>query len=268
MENKEIKIAYRRKGLLFGGLLIVGGILFLLSNINTSWQIWKPIIFSWQMLIILIGFSKLCWRRYFMGTFIMLVGIFFLMPVLASAFPMNFGGIPTDFTQRYWALLIVFAGVLIVLHVIFGKNINHRHHWGRHYRYRYYKNRQGWNQNNFNSQTSFSSADGTIERESVFSGSNEIFLEPEFRGGRISCFCGGFTLNLRKTALPEGETVLNIHCVCGGVIIYVPDNWKVEIRTSNVMGGSSDSRLRGREIDQSRKLIIVGDCVLGGVEIK
>ncbi|MCL2597825.1 MAG: cell wall-active antibiotics response protein [Paludibacter sp.] len=265
MENKDLKIAYKRKGLWFGGLLILCGMLFLLSNVNASWQVWRPVFFSWQMLIILIGIFHFCGRHYLMGAFVTIVGIFFFLPVLANDFPMTFGWIPSDFVNQYWALLVVSAGVLIVLNVIFGKQHHHYHHRGRHYHYKYHKYRDQWNKDNCFIKYS---NEGMIERNLVFCGGDEIFLEPEFRGGRISCVCGGFKLNLRKTTLPEGETFLDIHCVCGGVEIYVPENWHVEIRTSNILGGSCDSRFKGVEIDHSRKLIIAGDCVLGGVDIK
>lgn len=265
MENKDLKIAYKRKGLWFGGLLILGGVLFLLSNVNASWQMWRPVIFSWQMLIILIGILHLFGRHYFMGAFVTLVGVFFLMPVLATAFAPNFAWVSADFAQRYWALLIVAAGVLIVLNVMFGKHHHHFHRWRR---YNHYKYRDGWNKENGSTEPLHSGSEGTIERDLVFSGGDEIFLESEFRGGHISCVFGGFKLNLRKTSLPEGETVLNVDCVFGGIELYVPENWNVEFRTSNVFGGSTDSRLKNVEKDFTRKLIIISESVFGGVEVK
>ncbi|MCL1868156.1 MAG: cell wall-active antibiotics response protein [Paludibacter sp.] len=254
MENKDLKIAQKRKVLWLGGLLITVGALFLLFNVNAEWQEWRPVVFSWQMLIIIIGIFIFFNRHFFKGAFVILLGGFFLLPVLAKSFPDYFYWVDANFVHKYWALLLVAAGVAILLNALFGK----------------YEHKQSyqWRQKYWDTTAKQSNIEGTIDRNMIFRGCDEIFLEPEFRGGHISCIFGGCVLDLRKTALPEGETILMVDCIFGGVEISVPEKWNVVTHTSNILGGLTDSRLKGSEKDFTRKLVITGECIFGGVAIK
>jgi predicted membrane protein len=73
---------------------------------------------------------------------------------------------------------------------------------------------------------------------------------------------------LRSAELPEGDSIVRIKCVFGGVVLLVPETWYVDIRTSSIFGGAADSRLKNGATDKTRKLIIAGECVFGGCEIK
>ena len=113
-------------------------------------------------------------------------------------------------------------------------------------------------------------ADGVYAQSVVFGGAEDVFLEPVFRGGAIDVVFGGVDLDLRKTTLPEGDTHLSINAVFGGVEVRLPDNWKVEQKISAVFGGVDDDRKKQShiEVDNTRKLIITGDVVFGGVDIE
>ncbi|MDR2825157.1 MAG: cell wall-active antibiotics response protein [Prevotellaceae bacterium] len=248
--NKDWNVARgRHGGLWFGLLLIASGALFVLFHLNAIGQAWRPVILSWQMLLIVVGVVNLCKRNYFNGTFVVLVGAFFLLPKLAVAFPADFAWLPADFIRNLWGVLLILAGVLIVLNVCFGK-----------------KGQHSWQTKRWQTNTP-EHEEGFVSRKVLFGGSDEIFLEPTFRGGDLQCVFGGIELDLRKTALPEGETILEIACVFGGIQIAVPDDWYIEFRVSNVLGGTSDSRCKDAEFDKTRKLIISGSCVCGGCEI-
>jgi hypothetical protein len=77
-------------------------------------------------------------------------------------------------------------------------------------------------------------------------------------------------LDLRRTELPEGETILKIDSVFGGVEIYAPDGWDIEVRTESIFGGFVDRRLPGakRSYDDGRRLVIRASNIFGGGEIK
>lgn len=260
MENKGKKMMQRRTRLWFGGILIVCGVLCLLFNFNVTWQEWRPVIFSWQILPVIIGIFSIFQRSYFFGIFNVFFGTFFLIPVLANSFPMNFDWVEADFLHKYWALLIIVAGVLIVLNIFFG---NHYHSKSK------FKRNEEWYLRYYNqTMLSLKVDESMIDRNLVFSARDEIFLEPEFRGGHISCIFGGFSLDLRKTVLPEGKTVLVIESVFSGVEIDIPENWNIELCTVNIFGGSIDSRSKRHEKDLTRKLIITGKCIFGGIEIR
>jgi predicted membrane protein len=109
-----------------------------------------------------------------------------------------------------------------------------------------------------------------IDTEVVFGGSEQVYLDPVFRGGQISTVFGGVKLDLRRTELPEGETWLTVESVFGGVEIDAPAEWNIEIRGESVFGGFTDRRPSavGDGYGDGRKLIIKASCVFGGGEIK
>jgi hypothetical protein len=115
-----------------------------------------------------------------------------------------------------------------------------------------------------------SRASGVIDITTVFGGSEQVYLDPEFRGGTISTVFGGVKLDLRRTGLPEGVTWLTIESVFGGVEIDAPEEWVIEIRNESVFGGFHDKRLpaMGPGYTDGRKLIIRASNVFGGGEIK
>jgi len=110
--------------------------------------------------------------------------------------------------------------------------------------------------------------DGKLNYRYVCGGGEQVILDPVFRGGNIEVICGGMQLDLRRTSLPEGDTYLYIKAVAGGVEISAPDEWIIEFRQSGYAGGMHDSRAKRAELDRSRRLIIVADCKMGGVDVK
>jgi hypothetical protein len=51
--------------------------------------------------------------------------------------------------------------------------------------------------------------------------------------------------------------------------VIVPADWKIEMKMSSVLGGFADKRTYVKEItDPSRVLIIKGNSVFGGGELK
>ena len=59
----------------------------------------------------------------------------------------------------------------------------------------------------------------------IFSSSKNIVITPLFKGTEINTIFGGAVLDLRKTDIEEGETIIEI---------YVPSNWEISINTTNI----------------------------------
>ena len=95
-----------------------------------------------------------------------------------------------------------------------------------------------------------------------------VVLDETFPGGSIKTSFGSTTIDLLNSGLNEGETILEVEVAFGGVTIYAPDNWSIEFRMENVFGGISDHRRVGKTSDTSKRLIIAGKCVFGGIEIR
>lgn len=250
-EMKNSSPSGSNKGLGFGLVLMLIGGLFLADNFNLISFPLTRVIFSWPMLVIFIGVINIFKRRLIPGVILVFVGGFFIIP---RVFP----AVDGQFIHIYWPLLLIGAGIVILLQRVFSPD------WGfeswenkiqrrvqRHQSYdKWDKNPQGFSKN------------------SIFSNVEHIVLDPEFNGGELNTVFGGLSLDLRRTNLPVGETILDVNAVFGGITIFVPADWLVVTHLDAVFGGFQDNRMPKEPLDASRKLIITGSCVFGGGEIR
>ncbi len=249
----------RNNGIMFALLLIAAGSLLLCFNTEILNPVWKTFFFSWPMLLFVIGATNICKSHFISGMLFAATGIFFLIGKTSEIFP---EGIHSEqLTTTYWPVLIVVCGILILLGVIIrpGRFKNGRFNKGYHHKGNW---KEGYTPDeNENS-------DGKINYQFVFSGTEQVILDPIFKGGRIDVTFGGMELDLRRTSLAEGDTFLSINTTFGGVEITAPDSWDIEIQAKSTIGGVTDSRDKNVEKDRTRKLIIIATCTLGGIEIK
>ena len=94
------------------------------------------------------------------------------------------------------------------------------------------------------------SGDGFVRSDNVLGGVKQVVLD------------------LRRTNIEQGETYIDVECNFGGVEIYVPLDWRVDLQANAFLGGCEDKRVPGVNIDQSRRLVVIGNVSFGGVEIK
>jgi len=238
----------KSKGILFGLLLVIAGLLFLSFNFGWIDPALKPVLFSWPMILIVVGIIGFSRSNLLMSFFWLILGFFFLIPRIAEIYPERFAGLDGNFAHTYWPVLLILLGICLMARVLFGRN----RRCGKH--------RQV-------AADAVEGVNGRIEKRVVFGGSESIFLDPVFNGGIISATFGGVVLDLRRTTLPEGETFLDIDAIFGGVELYVPGDWVVETRFQTILGGMEDKRLISQP-DHSRKLILQGDLIFGGCEIR
>lgn len=252
----------RFRGLGFGLVLMGLGVVLLGLNFGFIAPEMRKILISWQMLLIVIGIGNLIKGRHHIvsGIILITVGSFFIFPRIVHVYPALFPGINADFTQIYWPLLLIIAGILVITGKIFGPQWGwqkqHRHH------YRHTHRRRGFE---------FASTDNGSQgfsKDSIFSSGEHIVLDPEFKGGEMNAVFGGITLDLRRTNLPEGDTYLEVNAVFGGITIYVPYGWNVETHLDTVFGGFQDNRLPKEIENPGKRLIIKGSCVFGGGELR
>ncbi|MDR2474734.1 MAG: cell wall-active antibiotics response protein [Bacteroidales bacterium] len=266
LENES---SYRKRkihGLGFGLLLILFGTFFLLLNTGVIPAACKPVLISWQMLLIACGVWGLLWRHYVCGIILIVVGGFFIYPVLCTSFPGYFGNIALDF-KTLWPALLIAAGVIILLSRLFPESHHsfckrHKIHYHRHF----HKHARKY----YQEPVSMDSSD-YINKSITFSGSKQIILSSAFKGGSVEVTFGSLIIDLRKATLAEGENVLNIAITFGSCEILVPSNWVVEIR-ANATLGVIENQIIPLNFDaiknDTARLIITGDCVLGSTEIK
>jgi len=257
MEN-ELKTDFnpkRSKGLGFGLILVVIGILTLGFNFGWIDSPLKRVLFSWPMILVVIGTAKIIKREYFSAAILYSIGFFFLMPRIISAYPAYFPNFDGGFTHTFWPVLLIISGVLLILSKLYGAPKEWAHGHNR-------------NCKSKNADEYYCKPSGSFEKNAIFGGGEHIVLEPNFTGGEVNAVFGGLTLDLRHTTLAEGVSRLEVNAVFGGVTIIVPRDWFVETQMDAVFGGFEDKRLIKEPINTQRKLLIKGACVFGGGELR
>lgn len=250
--NQNSGCAGKRAGLFFGLLVTLAGLFLLASNLGWVDSQIRAVVFSWQMLFMVAATVFFFQRFYSFAFFWFILGLFFLLPRIAEVYPDALPWVDSNFAANYWPVLIILLGLVIIYKLFFGKS-------------------RFWQMSgkNFASNT-VTGVDGVYNRTVAFGGAEDVFLEPVFRGGKISVAFGGVELDLRKTTLPEGDTYLNVEVAFGGLEVRVPDEWKVIAETDVAFGEVEVNRKNKSEaeIDNSRRLIVRGKVVFGGAEIR
>lgn len=84
------------------------------------------------------------------------------------------------------------------------------------------------------------------------------------RGGDITAIMGGCELDMRAASI-EGEAVIHVFAVMGGISIKCPPDWTVVLEGTPILGGFEEKT--AQPPDHSKRLIVRGYAMLGGVEI-
>ena len=221
------------KRLMTGAILLAAGGLLLLSNFNLlSWYL-EDIIFSWQMLLIAIGFVSLAGRNYTGAIILFAIGGFFMLPDI-------FVNLNVNFVSVFWPLVIIVIGLTLIL--------------GR--------------RNFTGSKKNREFTDNYVDEMNIFGGSERIITSEFFEGGRITSIFGGSTINLKNVKLKNGYAEIEMTSIFGGAKIYVPENWDVRIEATSIFGGINDKRqIDISESNNGNTLVIKGAAIFGGGEI-
>ena len=237
----------RVKKIVFGILVVLAGATLMAFNLGHFPIKYKEIVFSWQSLIIAIGFISLFGKdSWIMGIIMMAIGGFYLASKMHN--------LPFDMDAVFWPSIVILVGIVIILK----RTLKHKH-CGKH----------RWDKCNPNQVDTFVLEEGMISESNIFGGSKRIISEEQFRGGRIENIFGGTEIDLRNSKLAEGISTLEVNCVFGGMSLIVPSDWHVQIEMQSVMGGFVDKRrIIESDLSTSTKLIIKGSCVFGGGDLK
>ena len=257
--EQQNKIKNREGGRIIGGLILVTvGVGLLLRNLGYFFPNW---LFSWPMILILVGIYSGFKHNFRNGTWAILIGIggFFLADVINPGLRLQ---------PAFWPIIIIGLGVIF----IFRPKGN-----GKCRNDRFRKSEQNNNEivtfntttsENINTENTTADSSDYLKIESVFSGVNRTVLSKNFKGGKIACVFGGAEIDLMQADF-NGNITIKMDMVFGGAKIIVPQNWIVVNEIGGVFHGVDDKR-RNNTIasDPNKVLTLKGSAVFGGVEIK
>lgn len=219
-----------------GAVIIIIGMIMLLRNFNIIPEWFHEFFFRWQFILIAIGLISLITNHNKVpGLILILIGVFFLAPHYFK-----------EFRNYFIPLAIILVGLAILL--------KRRRHYGTSYE---------------PSDVEISDSD-VIDITAVFSGSERQVTTRNFRGGKITTVFGGCEVNFLNADFDSPEVVIEVSAVFGGVSLIIPSNWEVLIAVNHIFGGFADKRYlpADHKFDPLKKIILKGDVVFGGGEIK
>ncbi len=255
MEEQK-KINNKEGGRIIGGLILVTvGIGLLLRNLGYIFPEW---LFSWPMILILVGIYSGVKHKFRNGTWAILMGIggLFLADIISPSLRLQ---------PAFWPIIIIGLGVIFIFSPKGKGNCNKRQ----------YRNRDRWKNSTLPETDILTTADDMpkdnsdfLRIDSVFSGVNRRILSKNFKGGKITCVFGGAEVDFMQADI-NGEAVLKMEMVFGGAKIIVPQNWTVVNEIGGVFHGVDDKR-RNNTVpsDPAKILTLRGSAVFGGVEIR
>jgi len=236
MVDTEVTGAERRRRpaasqLLMGLLIIVVGLLFTLDNLGIARA--SDYLRYWPAGLIAVGLVKLWDSREghgggFGGFVITLIGLWLLIEATVD--------IRFSFSDM-WPLLLVFVGSYLVWRGLTG-------------------------------QRRLAAADdhAVVSAMAILSGVNRGNNSRAFRGGDLTAIMGGCDIDLRQAAI-NGDAVIDVFAVWGGIEIRVPEDWSVTFHVTPLMGGVED-KTRPPLGSAVHRLTVRGVVMMGSVEVK
>ena len=109
----------------------------------------------------------------------------------------------------------------------------------------------------------------------ILGGVTELNASRDFRGGRLTAFLGGVSVNLRQASIIEKPAHIHVSAILGGVEISVPQHWNVKKDVQPIAGGVAEQRLPlqyHEDVDalpdNAPDLVVNGSVLLGGLLIR
>lgn len=221
-----------------GVILLIAGGLLLLDNFNVISFSISRIIFSWQMIFIVIGLLIYAGSNNNIGLVFILLGVIFLLT--------KFLGINI---WAFWPLILIVMG----LYILMG-----------------FKKRTSTSEYTANINEGNNMNPNTIDEVAIFGGGEKSYRMENFEGGKITAIFGGSEIDLYDCKLGAGTHFLDVTAIFGGFSLIVPKDWNVEIRVFPLFGGFSDQRRKDPNVNYNKDnlLIIKGFVMFGGGEVK
>jgi predicted membrane protein len=217
---------------LIGLLVIVIGVVFTLDNLGIAH--WQPYLWRyWPAAILAIGLYKLWQSRdgyggAFGGFLFTVVGAWLLLENLALV-RLSFGDL--------WPLLLVCFGGYLVWNGVMGPR-----------------------------RRATADAVDVISATAIMGGVTRAVNSRSFRGGDLTAIMGGCEIDLRQASI-DGEAVIEVFAIWGGIELKVPEDWTVVPRVTAIMAGVED-KTRPVPGAPGKRLLLRGFVMMAGVDVK
>lgn len=260
MDNPS-HIPSKKSGRAIAGLILTAiGLMLLFQQFD--WFFFPSWLFSWPMILIIVGLIRMGNNRSNSSSWLVLVVVgclFLLEKIIPGAHVLNLG----------WPAVIIAIGLWMIL---------------RHRRETYPKetfSKEAYADNDFLNPDPSKAGPSNSARSNA-SGSNEDYLSSfcifgdvkknvlskTFKGGEVVNVFGATSLDFSHADL-SSQVVLDVMQLFGGTKLIVPPHWHVISDVAAIFGGVNDKRVPHADAVTSGKVLwIKGASVFGGIDIK
>lgn len=221
-----------------GTILLLTGTFYLLYNFNALPFAVPAYVFSWQMLLILLGVYFL-YKSIIKGFILIGIGTYFILPLAGIIQPLDI--------EKMWPALIILLGII----VLFGSRYNKK--------------------NKKKSMVTTSTLNEELfEITAIMSGNTRQISSYDFKGGKITAVMGGIELDLTNCYLSKEGCIIDLDVVMGGISLKISREWNIKSEITPIMSGIEDEGQYSSNvhIDPAATIILRGTVVMGGIEIK
>lgn len=218
-----------RSNIVFGLILTVVGVLFLLHNLGLYYiyDIWR----YWPLLLIAAGLSKLMWgragERMFGAIAVFIGSVFFVDNVFG--WHVHLG--------QLWPVILVIVGISVVTRAIRGPR----------------------------APGAVEDMSTVVREQAIIGGISRRNTSQSFQGGELTAFMGGCEIDLRDARMASPQAVIDCFVMWGGIDIKIPADWVVDPQLSVFAAGFEDKTKP--PVQPAGRLVIRGTAFMGGVEI-
>jgi predicted membrane protein len=219
----------------FLGLGVIGlGVLFLLDNLG--YIEFRDTVRYWPALVVLWGGAKLLdakspHERLTFG----------VITAIGALLLLNRMGLGFINARMLWPVILIVVGALVVYKAMIGRRTMGT------------------------VMKVDEDAGNIVDVTAILGGFERRITTPTFRGGEITAIMGGCELDLRGSSI-EGDAVLNVFAVMGGITIKCPPDWTVVLQGTPIMGGFDEKTITPP--NGAKRLVIKGYAIMGGVEVR
>lgn len=240
----------QRRGKIVAGILVVAfGIIYLLHETGITMPCW---IFTPGMLLIAIGLVVLVKHKFkkLAGWILILIG---KLLIIHEFYPDLYS------KKIIWPIVIIIFGISLIFKSN-KKNCRPK---------KWKKIKQHMQYSHATNELDSISENDFIDTVSFFGGVKKNIVTKNFKGADIVTVFGGTEINLSQADF-ENQAIIDLTCVFAGVSLVIPSNWQLKSELVTAFGGIEDQRQITNTADGEnvKTLILRGNCVFGGIEIK
>lgn len=230
--------------MVLGVLVIAMGLLFLLDNLDII-EFHRAISF-WPMAFIVFGIVKLFDSRsansYLIGGLLIAVGVAMLVNRL---------GLFYISWHTVWPLILIGFGAVVVYRATASRRSGHT---------------VDLSKPGGTPADPDAPSDTVVNATAILGGFERRITTQDFRGGEVTAIAGGCELDMRGASI-NGEAVLNVFALFGGISIKCPPDWTVVMHGTPILGGFEE-KVAAPPPGVSKRLVVTGYAIMGGVEVR